>query len=102
MPRARVAVITSTANSNPIQFRKESWPRRAGGLFIVDAKTKPLLLGGDWRETAQTREVRSPYNSELLAHFSVASRGDVEEAIDAAARAAAEMRELPRHRLAES
>jgi glyceraldehyde-3-phosphate dehydrogenase (NADP+) len=68
----------------------------------LNAKTRPLLLGGDWRETAETREVRSPYNSELLAHFSVASRDDVEEAIDAAARAAAELRELPRHRLAES
>ena len=68
----------------------------------MDAKTKPLLLGGAWRETGQTREVRSPYNSELLAHFSVASQAEVEEAIAAAARAAAEMRELPRHRLAES
>ncbi|PYS82306.1 MAG: aldehyde dehydrogenase [Acidobacteria bacterium] len=64
--------------------------------------TKPLLLGGAWRETGQTREVRSPYNNELLARFSVAARGDVEEAIASASRAAAEMRELPRHTLAES
>ncbi|HEX3559646.1 MAG TPA: aldehyde dehydrogenase family protein [Pyrinomonadaceae bacterium] len=64
--------------------------------------TKPLLLDGSWRETGQTSEVRSPYNNELLARFSVASRGDVEEAIAAAARAANEMRESPRHALAES
>src|SRR5256714_1782683 len=64
--------------------------------------TRPLLIGGEWRTTARTREVRWPYNSELLAHFSVASQAEVEEAIAAAARAAAEMRELPRHRLAES
>jgi glyceraldehyde-3-phosphate dehydrogenase (NADP+) len=63
---------------------------------------KPLLLGGGWRTTANAREVRSPYNSELVAHFSVASPAEVEEALAAAARAAAEMRELPRHRVAES
>src|SRR5919107_4382802 len=63
---------------------------------------KPLLLGGEWRATAQTREVRSPYNSELVANFSVASEAEVEEALASAAGAAAEMRELPRHRVAES
>ena len=41
---------------------------------------KPLLLGGEWRTTARTREVRSPYNSELLANFSVASEAEVAEA----------------------
>src|SRR5437588_555757 len=64
--------------------------------------TKPLLIAGEWRTTGQTREVRSPYNSELLANFSVASEGEVEEAIAAASRAAAELREMPRQRLAES
>jgi acyl-CoA reductase-like NAD-dependent aldehyde dehydrogenase len=64
--------------------------------------TRPLLIGGEWRTTAHTREVRSPYNSELLAQFSVASQAEVEEAIAAATRAASELRELPRHRLAES
>lgn len=63
---------------------------------------RPLLIGGQWRMTAQTREVRSPYNSELLAGFSVASEAEVEEAIAAAARAAVEMRDVPRHVLAES
>src|SRR5918911_1638148 len=63
--------------------------------------TRPLLIGGEWRATAQTREVRSPYDSELLANFSVASEAEVEEALAAASRAAAEMRELPRHRVAE-
>jgi acyl-CoA reductase-like NAD-dependent aldehyde dehydrogenase len=64
--------------------------------------TKPILLGGEWRATAQTREVRSPFNSELLARFSVASAEEVEEAIAASSSAAREMRELPRHRIAES
>lgn len=64
--------------------------------------TRPLLIAGQWRTTPQTRELRAPYNSELLARFSVASRGDVEEAIASAHAAAAELRELPRHALAES
>ena len=42
--------------------------------------------------TAQTSEVRSPYNSELLANFSLASLEEVEESIAAASRAAVEMR----------
>ena len=63
---------------------------------------KPLLIGGEWRATARTREVRSPYNSELIARFSVASEAEVDESLGAAARAAAEMRELPRHRVADS
>jgi acyl-CoA reductase-like NAD-dependent aldehyde dehydrogenase len=65
-------------------------------------KDRPLLIGGEWRATAQSREVRSPYNSELIARFSVASRGEVEESIAAAQRAAEEMRELPRHAIADS
>jgi glyceraldehyde-3-phosphate dehydrogenase (NADP+) len=64
--------------------------------------TRPLLIGGEWRTTARTRELRSPYNSELVAYFSVASRAEVEEALSEAARAASEMRELPRHHIADS
>lgn len=65
-------------------------------------ETRPLLLGGEWRTTADAREVRSPYNSELVARFSVASRGEVEESIAAARRASFEMREIPRHAVADS
>lgn len=64
--------------------------------------TRPLLIGGEWRTTADAREVRSPFNSELIARFSVASRGEVEESIAAARRAASKMRELPRHAVADS
>lgn len=59
-------------------------------------------MGGEWRTTLRTREVRSPYNSELIAHFSVASVHEAEEAIAAACGAASELREWPRHRLAEA
>ena len=65
-------------------------------------ETKPLLVGGEWRLTAETHEVRSPYSGDVVASFSVAPRETVEESIAAAARAAAEMRDLPRHQLADS
>ena len=63
---------------------------------------KPILLGGEWRTTADVREVRSPYDSELIARYSNASRGETEEAIAFAQGAALEMRELPRHAIADS
>jgi acyl-CoA reductase-like NAD-dependent aldehyde dehydrogenase len=68
----------------------------------MNMTNRPLLIGGEWRATAHAREVRSPYNAELVAHFSVASEAEVEEALASAAGAAVEMRELPRHRIADS
>src|SRR3712207_1098432 len=65
-------------------------------------ETRPILIGGERRKTADAREVRSPFNSELMARFSVASRGEVEESIASAHQAAAEMRGLPRHAVADS
>ena len=59
-------------------------------------ETKPFLIGGEWRTTANLQEVRSPYTGEVLARVSYASRGEVEEAVAVAASAAAEMRALPR------
>ncbi len=63
---------------------------------------KPLLIGGDWRTTAATHLVRSPFSGEEIAHFSVASDAEVEESIAAATTAAAELRDVPRYQLAES
>ncbi len=65
-------------------------------------ETKPLLIGGEWRVMSDTQAVRSPYSGDSVALFSVAPRETVEEAIAAATRAASEMRELPRHHLADS
>ena len=62
--------------------------------------TKFLLLGGAWRETAQTFEVRSPFCGDLIANVSNAGQGEIEESIAAAQAAAAEMRELPRYKIA--
>ncbi|HEX8889922.1 MAG TPA: aldehyde dehydrogenase family protein [Pyrinomonadaceae bacterium] len=65
-------------------------------------ETKPFLIGGEWRTTANTQEVRSPFTNETLALVSYASRSDVEEAIAVAASAAREMRPQPRYEVAES
>ena len=65
-------------------------------------ETKPFLIGGSWRTTDNTQEVRSPYTGELVARVSYAARGEVEEAIAVAASAAAEMSALPRYEVAEA
>ncbi|MBC7912065.1 MAG: aldehyde dehydrogenase family protein, partial [Pyrinomonadaceae bacterium] len=64
--------------------------------------TKPFLIGGEWRTTANLQELRAPYTGETLAQVSFAAREDVEEAIAVAASAAAEMRSLPRYEIAEA
>jgi acyl-CoA reductase-like NAD-dependent aldehyde dehydrogenase len=94
-------MIVITSDRTNTKFKSE-WISRHDPAVEESMTTKPLLIGGQWRTTAQTREVRSPYNSELLAGFCVASEAEVEESLAAAAGAAAEMRELPRHRIAES
>ncbi|HEX8707520.1 MAG TPA: aldehyde dehydrogenase family protein [Pyrinomonadaceae bacterium] len=65
-------------------------------------ETRPLLIGGQWRTTANTQTVRSPYTGEALARVSYAAREEVEESIAAAVRASAEMRALPRYEVAEA
>ncbi|HYG80572.1 MAG TPA: aldehyde dehydrogenase family protein [Pyrinomonadaceae bacterium] len=65
-------------------------------------ETKPFLLGGEWRTTDATHEVRSPYTGEAVARVCYAARAEVEEAVSIAAQAAAEMREVPRYEVAEA
>ena len=65
-------------------------------------ETKPFLIGGQWRTTDSTQEVRSPFTGESVARVSYASRSDVEESIAVATSAAAEMRALPRYEVAEA
>ncbi len=65
-------------------------------------KVKPFLIGGEWRTSTNLQEVRSPFNGALIAHFSVASRVEMEESISAATRAAREMRSLARHKIADA
>src|SRR2546426_3801845 len=60
---------------------------------------RKLLLGGEWIETGEWVEVRSPYSGELVARIAKAGAADTRRAIDAAEQA---MRDpLPAHKRAE-
>ena len=60
---------------------------------------RKLLVGGEWIETGQWQEVRSPYSGEVVARVPKAGAQETRRAIDAAEGA---MRNpLPRHRRAE-
>ncbi len=63
-------------------------------------KTKKLFIGGEWRETKETFEVKSPYTQKIIAEVATASRDDMEEAIAVAENAAKEMRKLARFQIA--
>jgi acyl-CoA reductase-like NAD-dependent aldehyde dehydrogenase len=65
-------------------------------------ETRPLLIGGKWRTTADLLEVRAPYTGELIARVSQASRDEAEESIAAAAGASLQLRGLARYEIAEA
>jgi acyl-CoA reductase-like NAD-dependent aldehyde dehydrogenase len=63
------------------------------------ATERKLLVGGEWLETGDWLEVRSPYSGETVARVAKAGAADARRAVDAAALA---MREpLPAHKRAE-
>jgi acyl-CoA reductase-like NAD-dependent aldehyde dehydrogenase len=65
----------------------------------VTLQERKLLLDGEWIETGEWREVRSPYSGETIARVPQAGAEHARRAIDAAERA---MRQpLPAHRRAE-
>src|SRR5213083_3101524 len=63
---------------------------------VVERK---LLIGGEWVETGEWLEVRSPYSGEVVGRVPKAGAGETRRAIDAAARAMEEP--LPAHKRAE-
>jgi acyl-CoA reductase-like NAD-dependent aldehyde dehydrogenase len=67
---------------------------------VVAALTeKRLLIGGEWSETGEWLEVRSPYSGDVVARFAKAGARETCQALDAAEHA---MREpLPAHKRAE-
>ena len=69
--------------------------------FALKMDIKPLLIGGAWRATGQTQDVRSPFTGETVARVSVAPREIVEEAIALAAEEARVLRAVPRYEIAE-
>ena len=67
--------------------------------MAVTATERKLLIGGDWVETGEWQEVRSPYSGEVVGRVPQAGAAETRRAIDAAEAA---MREpLPAHKRAE-
>jgi acyl-CoA reductase-like NAD-dependent aldehyde dehydrogenase len=65
----------------------------------VTTAEKKLLVGGEWIETGEWIEVRSPYSGELVGRVAKAGAAETKRAIDAAAEAMSEP--LPAHKRAE-
>src|SRR5436309_5374898 len=67
--------------------------------MATTAVERKLLIGGEWIETGDWLEVRSPYSGEVVGRVAKAGQEETRRAIDAAERA---MREpLPAHKRAE-
>ena len=60
---------------------------------------KPLLIAGEWVETGEWQEVRSPYSGEVVGRVAKAGGDETRRAVDAAAAAMEEP--LPAHKRAE-
>src|SRR5439155_17329471 len=67
--------------------------------MAVTLQEKKLLLDGEWIETGEWHEVRSPYSGETVARVPEAGAEHARRAVAAAARAMEEP--LPAHRRAE-
>jgi acyl-CoA reductase-like NAD-dependent aldehyde dehydrogenase len=63
------------------------------------ATERKLLIGGEWVETGDWVEVRSPYSGDVVGRVAKAGAGETRAAIDAAERAMADP--LPAHKRAE-
>src|ERR687896_2651329 len=68
-------------------------------MAAVTVQERKLLLDGEWIETGEWQEVRSPYSGEVVARVARGGAEEARKAVDAADRA---MRDpLPAHRRAE-
>lgn len=59
------------------------------------------LIGGEWRGSDAVMEVRFPYDGSVVGAVAMASRGDMDDALAAAARGFEVTRKLPSHRRSE-
>ncbi len=64
---------------------------------MTDAKLYPFLLAGELRAGTDAWEIRSPYSGEVVGQAAVASRREVEEALDAAVHATTAVAAMPSH-----
>ena len=67
--------------------------------MAVTARERKLLVAGEWIETGEWQEVRSPFSGEVVGRVPKAGAADARRAVDAAERAMAEP--LPAHKRAE-
>jgi acyl-CoA reductase-like NAD-dependent aldehyde dehydrogenase len=67
--------------------------------MAVTATERKLLVGGDWIETGEWQEVRSPYSGDVVGRVAKAGAEETRRAIDAAE--AAMQEPLPAHKRAE-
>ena len=67
--------------------------------MTVTATERKLLIGGDWVETGDWLEVRSPYSGDVVGRVAKAGAAEAKAAIDAAEKAMADP--LPAHKRAE-
>src|SRR5919201_6778376 len=67
--------------------------------MAVTATDRKLLIGGEWVETDEWIDVRSPYSGDVVGRVAKAGAAEARRAIDAAERALAEP--LPAHKRAE-
>ncbi len=67
--------------------------------MAVTARERKLLLDGEWVETGEWHEVRSPYSGDVVGRVARAGASETQRAVDAAARAMAVP--LPAHARAE-
>jgi acyl-CoA reductase-like NAD-dependent aldehyde dehydrogenase len=67
--------------------------------MAVTARERKLLVGGEWIETGEWHEVRSPYSGDVVGRVARAGADETRGAVDAAAAAMAEP--LPAHARAE-
>src|SRR5207248_2662909 len=67
--------------------------------MAATATERKLLVGGDWVETGDWIEVRSPYSGDVVGRVAKGGAAEARRALDAAERALAEP--LPAHKRAE-
>src|SRR5205807_7260038 len=67
--------------------------------MATTATERRLFIGGDWIETGEWVEVRSPYSGDVVGRVAKAGAAETRRAVDAAAEAMGEP--LPAHKRAE-
>ena len=67
---------------------------------IENIMNKKILIGGEWREAAESFAVKNPFTNEQIAEIFSAGENELDEAISHAESAAKQMREISRYEIA--